>query len=206
MEKIINNKNIIFDLGGVLLNIDPVKSITAFINMGLGKDYIDESFRGDGLFNVFEKGEISEEIFRLLVKEKIKSPVSDSDIDKAWNAMLLDFPSERIEMLLKLKSTHKIYLLSNTNIIHWKYYTKQIKQKYNIELDECFHATFYSHEIGHRKPSKEIFQYMINKTNLLPHQSVFIDDIEENALAANLLGINSCFLDLKSGEDILDLF
>lgn len=205
MDKIINNKNIIFDLGGVLLNIEPQKTLNAFVKIGLSNDYVNNSDLHHDLFNKFEKGELSAYEFRARIKKEIKADISDKEIDHAWNSMLLDFPLARLKMLQELKKTHKIYLLSNTNSIHLKHFTSMLASTYGIKLENCFHQVFFSHELGCRKPDKQIFQHVLDKLDIVAQETIFIDDIEQNAIAASQVGFNYYYLDLSKGNNILDL-
>ncbi|MDA3779639.1 MAG: HAD family phosphatase, partial [Bacteroidales bacterium] len=116
-------KNIIFDLGGVILNIDPQKTINAMEELGF-PDF-EKSYtlaKQNKLFDKLEKGIISPDIFRNEIRKNLKNPVSDNTINEAWGSLLLDFPKERIDLLNKLKAKYRLFLLSNTNLIHYNIY------------------------------------------------------------------------------------
>ena len=199
--------NIIFDFGGVLLNIDPNQAVKSFYEIGLeDTEYIKREYQEGGLFDRLEKGEISPEDFRDNLRLKIKQEVSDEQIDAAWNSMLLDLPVERLKLLLELAKTHKLYLLSNTNIIHWEAYTKQIKETYGVDLSEFFETTYFSHDMKLRKPDVRIYQEVLEKENLVPEETLFVDDMMTNIEAAQSIGIKGHFLDLENGETVLDVF
>ena len=199
-------KNIIFDLGGVLLNIDYKLTDEAFRKLGI--DNFDEIFSKlsqSDLFDKLEKGLISYDAFRTELKKIFNKPINDFEIDNAWNALLLDFPKERIELLKKLKNKFNIYLLSNTNEMHCKFYNNRLKAAYQIEnLDALFKKTYYSHLIHLRKPDKVIYEYVLNDSHLKPAETLFIDDLLINIEAANLLGIKGYWL--KEGEEVVKLF
>jgi len=199
-------KNIIFDLGGVLLNIDYKRTDEAFRKLGI--DNFDELFSKlsqTDLFDNLEKGLISYEAFRTELKKIINKPLHDSDLDYAWTALLLDFPKERIEMLKKLKSKFNTYLLSNTNEMHCRFYNNRLKTDYQIEnLDALFTKTYYSHLIHLRKPDREIYEYVLHDSHLNPAETLFIDDTLKNIEAADLLGIKG--YRLKEGEEVVELF
>ena len=199
--------NIVFDLGGVLLNINPENSVNQFKAIGLNDtSRIQHEYRENGLFDRLEKGLLSPEAFRNEIRQYIDTKVSDQQIDHAWNAMLLDFPYERLVLLQELRKTHKVYLLSNTNIIHWEYYTKQIKETHGVKLSDCFERDYYSHDMGLRKPDVSIYNELLKAENLNAEETLFIDDMYSNIEAARTVGMIAHHLDLENGEDVLDLF
>ena len=184
-------RNIIFDLGGVILNIDPQLTIDAFRNLGW-KDFYEEqnqSLNKDLFFN-FEKGNSSPGEFRDSVRQTIKCQIDDIDIDKAWTAMILDIPEERIRYLEELKMSYRIFLLSNTNEIHRIKFHKNFDEDYGYSFYDLFERNFYSHEMGMRKPDPGIFIQVMKEAGLVPGQTLYIDDMEENIKAAEILGMN----------------
>ncbi|MEA3317089.1 MAG: HAD family phosphatase [Bacteroidota bacterium] len=196
-------KNIIFDLGGVILNIDPQKSIEAMKKLGFIK--FEESYtlaKQNDLFDNLEKGFITDADFRLKIKENLPKEVSDKQINEAWGMMLLNFPQERIELLKKLKAKYRIFLLSNTNLIHYKIYDKEIYRNYSIHLSDLFEKAYYSHEIGMRKPDTNFFNHVLSKSKLQAKETLFIDDSLLNIESANSLGINTIHLDLSKNQNM----
>lgn len=207
MPKFSSTPNIVFDLGGVLLNINPENSVNQFKAIGLlDTTRIQHEYRENGLFDRLEKGLLSPDAFRKEIRQYIDAEVSDHQIDYAWNAMLLDFPYERLLLLQELKKTHKIYLLSNTNIIHWDYYTKIIRETHGVNLSDCFEKDYYSHNMGLRKPDTTIYSELLRSENLKAEETLFIDDMYSNVEAARSIGMIAHHLDLEKGESILDLF
>ncbi len=190
-------KNIIFDLGGVLLNIDFQKTMDAFKK--LGADNINEIFSGYSqyyFFDAFEKGLISPKEFRNEIRKFLKQNSTDEMIDEAWNAMLLDFPTERINFLLSCKNKYRTFLLSNTNAMHFPVYNKQLKEKFHInDLSDLFEKAYYSYRLGLRKPEKEIFEIVLKENNLNPEETLFIDDSPINIATADKLGIKTILLE-----------
>lgn len=184
-------KNIIFDLGGVILNIDFTRSVEAFKKLGI--DNIAEIYTGysqSKFFDLYDKGLISDNDFINELKKIIPSNVSEHQIIDAWNSMILDFPADRIELLKKLKKSYRLFLLSNTNSLHFPVYTNQLKEIYEIsELSELFEDTYYSFRIGMRKPDAEIFKLVINENKLKPEETLFVDDSQLNTEVAEKLGI-----------------
>jgi putative hydrolase of the HAD superfamily len=199
--------NLIFDFGGVLLNIDTDRALQGFLNLGLSDhSVISKEFQEGGLFDCLEKGIISPDQFRSGIRKYLRLDVSDKDIDHAWNAMLLDLPIERLELLEKLKKNHRLFLLSNTNLIHWEAYMALIKEAHGVCLSDFFEQDYYSHNMGLRKPDPRIYQQVLNEKALVPGETLFIDDMLVNVEAARLLGMGGHYLDLPKGESILDLF
>ena len=199
-------KSIIFDLGGVILNIDTQKTINTFKKMGAGNfNEIYSRIKQNSLFDHFEKGSITVDEFRTALKKLIKNSVNSRDIDFAWNAMLQDLPLERLELLETLRNKYRLFLLSNTNEIHITAYLKILKNNYGLEdLSHLFEKEYYSHKIGLRKPDIEIFQYVLEENNLMPKETLFIDDSSLHVEGAKRAGIIALLL--KEDETILDVF
>ncbi len=207
MKKYNNFSNIIFDFGGVLININPEMVVNQFKALGLkNTNMISEEYKKNGLFDKLEKGSISPQEFRDEIRKHLPQNVTDKQIDDAWNAMLLDLPYERLELLKQLRKNHKIYLLSNTNIIHWECYTKYVLDTYGEELHSFFDNDYYSHNMNLRKPDKTIYTTVLEKEQLDPAETLFIDDMLQNVEAARSVGMHAHFLDIENGETILDLF
>ena len=199
-------KNIIFDLGGVILNIDYKLTANAFQKLGI-KNYNDlyTQFNQVDIFDKLEKGEITPSYFYNEIRRMSNLDLTDEQITNAWNAMLLDFPVKRLELLQKLKTKYNIYLCSNTNEIHLKDYNKTLKQTFGIEnLGDIFIKEYYSHEVGMRKPNTDIFQLIIDENNLNPKETLFIDDSPQHIEGAKKVGLVTYHL--TGGEDILELF
>lgn len=153
MEILNGIQNIVFDLGGVLLNIDPKKTIDAFAEMGMEQLIGDKGLTYDHeVFYLMEQGKISPDEFRNGVRSLLPREVSDEEIDEAWTAMLLDFPSIRAELLRNLSSRFNIYLFSNTNAIHVEKYQSNFRKQHGYEVTSLFEIAFHSNEIGYRKP------------------------------------------------------
>lgn len=188
-----NVSAIIFDLGGVIINIDPSLTYKAFDALGIAE--IDKQFtftHQEQVFKDFEVGKITTAEFRDSFRQFITQPVSDDDIDVAWNAMILDIPTHRIELLKKLNNKYDTYLLSNTNAIHTKFIFDYLQKVYDLEnLNPLFNTCYFSQEIGLRKPNAEAFEFVLNAHNLKPQETLFLDDNADNINASTALGIQS---------------
>ena len=200
-------RNIVFDLGNVVINIDPDLTLQKFRNMGVANfDEMYSIMRQTDVFDRLDTGKITLPEFRNAVREFSHTNLADVQIDEAWCAMLLDFPKENAELLRKLRANgYKLYLLSNTNEMHIEYYTKYLKQQFGRDLlAELFDRTFYSHEIGFRKPNREAFEYVLKNEGLKPAGTLFIDDLEHNVIGARQTGIQA-YLHPKN-DRLVDLF
>jgi len=183
-------RNIIFDLGGVILNINPQLTVDAFRNLGW-KDFYEANNQSlcKKLFYNLEQGSSSPEVFRDNVRRKIVNQNDDAEIDKAWTAMILDIPADRVRYLEKLKTSYRIFLLSNTNEIHRMKFHRDFEADFGYSFYDLFERNFYSHEMGLRKPDPQIYLEAMAEANLIPGETLFIDDMKENIDAALTLGM-----------------
>jgi len=199
-------KNIILDLGGVVINIDYQLTIAAFEKLGITNAHEFYSQQQQtNLFDLLETGNISDDSFRDEIRRFAQKNLSDEAIDNAWNAMLLDFPPARLETLRLLKSKYKTFLLSNTNSIHYRAYTQTLKTNFGKEnLSDYFHKEYYSHLIKRRKPNPDAFRFVINDQNLLPQETLFIDDSKQHILGAQSVNLQTHLLVGETLENYLD--
>ena len=205
MEILKGIKNIIFDLGGVLLNIDPQKTIDAFGRLGMPQLVANTGLSYDhDIFFRMEQGQITPDEFRNGVQELLQRPFAPEVIDEAWTAMLLDFPAIRVELVRRLRTDFKIYLFSNTNAIHVAKYHSDFRKQHGFEVSSLFEKDFYSNEIGFRKPSPESFQEIIRLSGINPEETLFIDDSHQNVDAAIACGLKGLWL--EPGQKIEILF
>lgn len=196
--------NIIFDLGGVILNIDYAKTTNAFKALGVSNfEELYSQQHASTLFKQLERGEVTRQGFIEAMDKYTPENTDPKKIIDAWDAMLLNFPSERIALLKNLKSQYRTFLLSNTNAIH----LEQVQHMYKNttgsgSLDDCFEKAYYSHLIGLRKPNKEAYEFVLNEQGLKPGETLFIDDTLPNIETAEALGIKTLYI--KPGQELLD--
>ena len=198
-------KNVIFDFGGVLINLDRQRCVNSFKQLGM--DHVEElinPFAQQGIFMQLEKGEITPEVFREKVREQFGRLVTDEQIDAAWNSFLVDIPTYKLEALLKLREHYLVYLLSNTNEIHWKWSCEHAFPYKSFRETDYFEETFLSYEMKLAKPDVAIFEAVLEATGIEPRETLFIDDSEANCKAAESLGISTYIC--KPGEDWTPLF
>lgn len=189
-------KNIIFDLGGVLIDVDYHKTSNAF--QALGVQNFDQLYRqsfSNPLFSDLEKGLIDALTFYKTLRETTGILSSDETIETAWNAMLGQFRKESLLFLAVLKKKANIYLLSNTNSIHHKAFTCLYAKAFgNNDFEKCFHKAYYSHIINCRKPDINSYQIILDDNNISAAETLFIDDTKENIVGAEKAGLQTWWL------------
>ena len=205
-----NFDNIIFDLGGVILNIDPSRTVEAFSTIaGISASVIYQKGSQSTIFDDYEEGKLSSEEFRDGVRVLLQISCSDAELDLAWNAMLLDIPLSRIKILQNLKTKKNIYLLSNTNEIHHQQIEIIFSQSYGQlfnSISDLFHQTYFSYLMKDRKPNPSIFQQVIDEQKLDPNRTLFIDDNQGNIEGAKTTQLQTLYLDKSSNLEDLEIF
>lgn len=192
---------IIFDLGGVILNLDQERTLRAFKRLGVDMDEINEI---STIFSDFEMGKINADDFRQAIMTHLKGTVTESEIDAAWNAMLLDLPAERLTYLKFLRKNFNVHLLSNTNSIHIDAFNKYLLDEHpNLDWYAQFDKVYYSYEIGLRKPNKDIYEFVLQENNLKPHECLFIDDLKANLNGAGHVGMHTIWAKKPLDENML---
>lgn len=197
--------NIIYDLGGVLLNIDYKKTEAAFNKLGYKNfEKMYSQFTADELFVKLETGTISPDDFIQLLTNNHHPPVSPRNIITAWNAMLLDWRLKSLSFLQEIAKDRNIFLLSNTNKIHEEAFNISLHTQTGMaSIDHLFSRVWYSHKIGYRKPNADTFEFILHDAGLKVEETLFIDDSANNIAIANALGFKTHLL-LK-GEAIESL-
>lgn len=189
-------KNILFDLGDVLIDIDFQKVKAAFENLGITE--FDKQFSqltASSLFENLETGKISETDFYKAIQQQSKVPLAETDIKNAWNAILLDFRAESMKRLQELKQTHRLFLLSNTNAIHLTEVNNILHRQLGINnLDVFFEKAYYSHVVGLRKPYRQVFDFVLKDAGIVASETMFIDDTPPNIETASQLGFSTRLL------------
>jgi putative hydrolase of the HAD superfamily len=203
-----NYENIIFDLGGVIINLDYNKTAQAFIDLGLTNfNEIYSKAKQTSLFDDFEKGKMSNQEFRNTLAAHLPSSITDGQIDAAWNAMLLDIPSYRIEFLQNVAQRYRIFLLSNTNHIHVGEFTRLNDQILGKGVFESiFEKYYYSCEMGMRKPDEEIFEFVLSANNLDRTKTLFIDDSPQHVEGTRRTGLDAELLKVELEEKLEERF
>lgn len=180
-------KTIIFDFGGVLYNIDYLASTRALAEISSEPNILSNMPQME-IFDLpaeYEKGNITSKEFRDFLRNEYSITGTDTEIDKAWNSMLLGLKSESYNFIKSLKGKYKLALLSNSNAIHYDYFIPECR-----DLLDLFDFNYFSFNMGMRKPDKEIFDFTLKQINSDPRESLFIDDSEINIKSAKNAGLN----------------
>ncbi len=197
-------KALVFDLGGVLLNISYQKTIERFRSLGVPNPEIQFSKAQQSmLFEKFEKGEISEGQWLDEMEVLCQENANREQILEAWNSMLLDFPMERLNALKKLKESYPLFLLSNTNHTHIEYCRKNYHDPVNwAEFEGLFNQVFLSYEVGMRKPDPNIFEFVQETIGYEAKEIWYIDDSPQHIETAHKLDWNANHL--TEDKDVLE--
>ena len=191
-----NIQHIIFDLGGIFLNLDYARTASAFQQLGVVNfDELFTQHHANPLFAKLETGEVSEEDFYQQIRAITSVSLTDAQIAEAWNAMLLDMPMERIVWLQQVARQYPIYLFSNTNAIHYQQLMQICRRDLGeIDFNGLFRFAGYSHQLGYRKPDAASFRLLLQQLNIEPNHTLFIDDTPGNIKGAQELGLHTLFL------------
>ena len=191
---------IIFDFGDIFVNLDKEGTRNEFKKLGL--DGFNEELME--MNNLFERGKISELEFIQSFQKQIPNATID-EVRKAWNTIIGDFPLYRLEFLQMLVGKYRLFLLTNTDAIHISHFEHKVGMSFSRDFYQCFEKVYYSYEMGMRKPDPSIYSYIVNKHDLSPKRTLFVDDKKVNTDAAASIGIHVWNLQVGQ-EDVVDLF
>lgn len=225
MIRIENFDAIIFDLGGVILHLDYTATVAA-LSVALRQDIsgLYTQARQSHLFDCYERGELTTaEFFRQLIAQlphheeliaRLEDPAFCRELEDGWNAMLLDIPSENLKLLRHLRAKAKVFLLSNTNACHLDCFFDSYQRDHEAghgAFAGLFDRTYYSHQLGQRKPEARIFETVLAENRLQPERTLFIDDNRANLAGAAAAGVqvvyhptNSSLVD-RFGPDLFEM-
>ena len=201
MKHFSNISTLIFDFGGVLIDLDMNQSILNFKKLGVEnvENYL-SNFGQSGFFMQLEKGKISAEEFRSEIRKMTTNTITDKEIDDAWNAFLVRIPSEKLDIVYQLRKKFRVIMLSNTNAIHFPYAERTFFSYKNRSIDEYFDKCYRSYDMKMAKPDAEIFEAILNQEQVAPNQCLLLDDGPKNIEQAQKLGFQTYFVDPK--EDL----
>jgi len=200
-----NIEAVIFDLGGVIVNIDINAGFQRFKSIGIGLDQEPHHIiKNNDVFLRYEVGQISTEVFRDELRKISNQNFKDFEFDEAWNSIIKDFPIENISFLKRLKTEYRTFLMSNTNELHIKHCSQKLSDNFDCnKFDDLFEKVYYSHTSGMRKPNNDFFEHILNENGLKAENTLFVDDFIENIETANQLGIKT--FHITNGCKIVDL-
>ena len=206
----ISIKNIIFDFGGVICDLDIRRTIEKFKEFGMPKAEFsgtpeERNRQFELLVSNYETGFITSQQFRDKIRNHYQVPPSDAAINDAWNALLVGIPEPRILVLESIRKGYRIFLLSNSNEIHYLKYREDFQQQYGYrDFNALFENVYFSYRLHLRKPDPAIFKLVLKENKLDPAKTLFIDDTLIHVEAARELGIT--WYHLREGEDLTMLF
>ena len=191
-------RNIILDLGGVILGLDVNRSIERLEKLGFPpEESLDMVFAKHPFFLEYEIGTINSDQFIEAMANQLGNQTPRGKIMEAWNAMILGFQKDTIDLLKRLRKEYRLFLLSNTNALHEEYYNDLLYRNHGIRnLTDIFERVYYSHDLHMRKPDHEIFEHVIADSRLNAGETLYVDDTEIHVNAAGDLGINAYHLRL----------
>lgn len=189
-------KNIIFDFGGVFIDIDYSKTERAFVQAGIANfNKLYSQHAANDLFEKLEKGEIDSSLFYDAMRKASGAALSNDQIDQCWNSMLDHFYVEAIEMAKQLKDKYRLFLFSNTNIIHYNFVMDRYEQQFGKrDFLSLFEKAYFSHTSHIRKPYPEAYEWVLNDAGLVAGDTLFIDDTSSNIEGAKKAGLQTIFL------------
>lgn len=198
-------KNLLFDLGGVIMDIRRSNCIDAFKKLGMAHP---EQFLGEyvqaGPFQGIENGSMSPQQFHDALRPFLGDDITDRQIDEAFMKFLIGIPSHRLSTLRRLRQNYNIYLLSNTNPIMWN---AMIADEFNRDdrggINAYFDGVVTSFEAKSMKPDSRIFEYACRKLNITPSETLFIDDSQSNLDTAAALGFDTLLV--EPGNEFAEL-
>lgn len=200
-------KNIIFDLGGVVINLQRTKAVEALKKLGIKDAYsLLGVYSQKGPFLKLETGEISSSEFYDTLLPECKEGTSCSQLRDAFEEFLVDIPEERLEMLEKLKEKgYKIYVLSNTNPIMYNHWIDREFKKEGKSINDYFDGIVTSFQEGMCKPDPKIFSNLVKRYSLNPEETLMLDDSEKNILAAKSIGLNAIRIDAAGENSFMEV-
>ena len=201
MKHFSNISTLIFDFGGVLIDLEMNQSILNFKKLGVEnvENYL-SNFGQSGFFMQLEKGKISAEEFRYEIRKMTTNTITDKEIDDAWNAFLVRIPSEKLDIVYQLRKKFRVIMLSNTNAIHFPYAERTFFSYKNRGIDEYFDKCYRSYDMKMAKPDAEIFEAILSQEQVAANQCLLLDDGPKNIEQAQKLGFQTYFVDPK--EDL----
>ena len=199
-------KNIIFDLGGVILDIDENIVYKELAKMGIDTSELSHSKEFTEIMSKFDTGIYTAATFRKKMKTWFgQEKMTDEKFDALWNAVLLDIPRERIEAMEKVRQHYRIFLMSNTNEIHYDLYVRDLQLRFGYkEFDALFDKSYFSFAEHLEKPDRRFFELILDHEGLLPEETLFIDDSPKNIEAAKALGLKTYHI--RRDELVRNLF
>lgn len=201
MKQYNNISTLIFDLGGVIVDLDLAKCIQNFKDLGLEniEQYL-SNFGQKDFFMQFEKGQIGIPAFRNEIRKLAGIELTDAQIDEAWCSFLTQIPVEKLHLLSELKKKYRLLMLSNTNPLHIQTAVAAEFSKTGKTMQDFFDKCYLSYEMGMVKPDVEIFKALLADAQVKAEECLFLDDGKKNIDTAAALGIQTYWV--KPNENL----
>lgn len=193
-------KNIVFDFGGVIVDLSRDNAVKAFESIGVvDAEQLLDKYHQRGLFLAVEDGSITAEEFCKQLGDLYNKEISYEEARTAWLAFFLNDPRYRLDYITELRKKYNVYILSNTNPFVMSWARSAELSSAGKPLDDYADKVYLSYQVKHMKPEREFFDFMIADSGLNPAESIFVDDGAANVEMGKKLG----FLTLQplSGED-----
>jgi putative hydrolase of the HAD superfamily len=204
MQKEESIKNILFDLGGVILDIHVQATLKAFYDLGFPPHLLQYPLNMDtDLFYRYETGKIDSSLFRDEMRRISGVEVEDAALDEAWNAMIIGIPEERVRLIERLGKQYRLFMLSNTSALHAPVFEAMYLEKAGIPMEKAFEKIYYSFRIGCHKPDHTAWEYVLKDAGILAGETLFLDDNIHNIKASQELGFKAIHIHERMG--LLDL-
>ncbi|MDR1645064.1 MAG: HAD family phosphatase [Tannerellaceae bacterium] len=193
-------KNIVFDLGGVIIDLDITRSIQRFEELGIDniREILDP-YEQRGVFLELERGDLDSPAFCRALSRYAGRELSNKEVEHAWMGFIVDIPQYKLDYILELRKSHKVYLLSNTNPFIFEWAQTPAFSPAGFPIAHYFDATYVSYKIGITKPDPRIFEYLLNDSGIIASETLFVDDGERNVAVGRSLGMQTC--QPRNGED-----
>lgn len=196
---------LIFDFGGVLVNLDKQICLHEFEKIGVFSiEKMVSKFAQSGFFLALEKGFVSAKEFRAEIRKLSEKELTDEQIDFAWNSFLIEIPEYKLDLLFELRKKYRVLMLSNTNVIHFEQVARREFRKKGLSVDHYFDKCYLSYELGMAKPQEDIFTHIIENETASAQEMLFLDDSIQNIETAKRLGFATYLV--KEQEDFRPLF
>lgn len=184
-------KNIIFDFGGIIVDLDKEAAVRAFEALGFDAGTYIGDYAQDGVFALMETGEMSPDEFCGYVRERTGLDVENGEVFRAWNKMLAGMPPHRLRFIRRLRTDYRTFLLSNTNAIHWEHSRREPAAPWEAWPEDCFDRVFLSFRMHAAKPDARIFREALSEAGLKAEETFYIDDSSANCEVAESLGMRA---------------
>lgn len=200
-ESDIQIRNILFDFGGIITDLDKQATIDAFKRLGTDVTPYVGNYAQKGPFAALETGRITARQFADEIMKQTANGTTEENIYEAWNRMLTGIPERRLQLLRELKQHYRLFLLSNINPIHWEFSRNHL---FPSLPESYFEKLYLSYECELAKPDRAIFEFFLRDSGIAAEETLFIDDSEDNCQSARALGFN--VFHSRNRDDWMELF